>query len=56
MQVAKVIAGYRRDKKLSVRKLAKEIGIPYGVLWTLENGGDETTEHWPAIIRWLFSK
>jgi ribosome-binding protein aMBF1 (putative translation factor) len=53
MMLAKLIAAYRSQTGLSVRDLAKEIGIDYTALWRLEQGRMVTTVVWVAVMKWI---
>jgi transcriptional regulator with XRE-family HTH domain len=56
MKVGEVIAGYRRDKKLTLDELARETGVNRVALWRLENGKFDAFKQWPALVVWLFGK
>jgi len=55
MTLGKLIAAYRKQEGLSVRQLAKIIGVDHVTLWRLENGNSKS-ENWPAVLRWVFGK
>jgi ribosome-binding protein aMBF1 (putative translation factor) len=56
MRVGEVLAGYRRDRKVSVEQLAREIGLKPVALWRLEQGKFAYFKQWPAVVLWLFGK
>lgn len=56
MNLGKVLAGYRRDAKLSLREMAQQTGIDRTTLWRLEQGREKTCKQWPSVIRWLLTE
>lgn len=56
MKLGELLASYRRDRNLSLDKLAKEIGMKPVALWRLEQGKFENFKQWPAVVVWLFGK
>lgn len=55
MKLGKVIAGYRRDSKLSVRALAQLMGVEHTKLWRFEQGREVQTSVWVRIFLWLLA-
>lgn len=55
MLIGKVIRGYRKAEGLSVRDLAKEIGVEHTVLWRFESGRAVRTALWVKIVKWLLT-
>jgi len=56
MNIGKVLAGYRRDEKLSLREFSAQTGIDRTTLWRIEQGREHTCKQWPKLILWLFTK
>jgi transcriptional regulator with XRE-family HTH domain len=56
MKLGKLVAAWRRENKLTVEELARQIGVDRLVLWRLEQGKYEHCKHWPAILHWVFDK
>ena len=55
MIAAKVIRAYRESKGISVRAMAKIIGVEHTALWRFEQGRQINTPSWVAIIKWLLT-
>lgn len=50
-----ILSAYRAKKKLGIRGLAKEIGIPHTTLYTLENGNQNNSLETTYKV-WLWMK
>lgn len=55
MMIAHLLSLYRKEHRLSIRELAKIIGVGHTVLWRFERGQSLQNDHWSKIINWLFT-
>lgn len=55
MKLSKLIKAYREQKNISLRVLAKEIGVEQTSLFRLERGHSIGNQKWSKIVRWAFS-
>lgn len=53
MMLARLILAYRKQNKISVRQLAKSIGMDYSALSRFERGREVTSKQWMLIAKWL---
>jgi transcriptional regulator with XRE-family HTH domain len=56
MHLGPMLTAYRKDRKLSLRKFAKMVGVDINTIWRIENGQYETCKQWPTVLRWVFEK
>lgn len=58
MKLGELLAYYQKEKKLTLRQFAKEVGVDHTTLWRVMKSRDngENTKQWPTILRWLFGK
>jgi transcriptional regulator with XRE-family HTH domain len=56
MLIAKMLRTWRESQKLSVRQMAKVIGVGHTVLWRFENGQDINSAQWVKIIRHVLTE
>jgi transcriptional regulator with XRE-family HTH domain len=55
MMITYLLRLYRKERKVTVRSLAKEIGIKHTTLWRFENGRGIESPSLARIINWVFS-
>lgn len=55
MIVGSMLRAYREKQKLSLRELARMIGVDFTTLSRFENGKAVTTDAWVAIIKWILT-
>jgi cytoskeletal protein RodZ len=55
MLLAQLIRDHRERHHLSLRAMARKIGIDYSALRRFENGRNIQQCHWSVILKWLFS-
>ncbi len=56
MKLTLALAAYRLVHKVSIRKLAKDIGVDYTVLWKFEQGRQIESKSWVKIMQWLLTE
>lgn len=56
MRLGRVLTQYRYAERLTVRQLAKNIGLSAPTLSRLENDGDMNGKTLAAILRWLLAE
>jgi transcriptional regulator with XRE-family HTH domain len=52
--MAKILSAWRIEHELPLRKLAKDMGVEYNVLWRFERGKEIESKHLIKIMWWLF--
>lgn len=55
MHIGKLIHAYRKDQKLSLRTLAREIGIEHNALFRFEAGRELKDAQWIKIMIWMLT-
>lgn len=55
MMITYLLRLYRKERKVTVRSLAKEIGIKHTTLWKFENGRDIESPSLMRIINWILT-
>lgn len=56
MRLAKLIAVYRKESKLTLRDFAKETGVQFCTLSRFESTGDMNSRNLGLLLCWLFEK
>lgn len=56
MVISDCVQGYRAARKLSIRTLAKRIGVHHNALWRFEKGEEISQKQWVKIFMWLVSE
>lgn len=51
--LSELIKAYREQNRISVRTLAKRIGITYQLLWRFEEGREIESCAWVKIMVWV---
>lgn len=52
MMLPKLVRSYREQHNISVRGLAKIIGVDYSTLFRFECGKEITVSTWVKIVKW----
>lgn len=52
MKLGKLLQAYRFQEKISVRQMAKEIGVDHTSLWRFEQGESPKHKLFIAILKW----
>jgi transcriptional regulator with XRE-family HTH domain len=52
MKLALLVKAYRKANKISLRKMAREIGIETTALYRFEAGRSLSNDKWTAILVW----
>lgn len=55
MILAKLIKDHREKHRLSIRQMAKKIGIRYDALWRFEQGRPIKVHNWVTLIKWVLT-
>jgi transcriptional regulator with XRE-family HTH domain len=55
MKLGKCIAAYRAQHGISIRKLAKQVGVETTALFRFERGRSIANDKWVKVVRWAFS-
>lgn len=53
MRLGALVRSYRVQHKLSVRKVAKEIGVDHSALFRLEQGAEPAFNQFRKVLLWL---
>jgi transcriptional regulator with XRE-family HTH domain len=56
MLIGKLIQAYREKYHITVRGLAKTIGVGHTILWKFEQGKPVETKAWVKIATWVLTK
>lgn len=56
MMLARMLKAYRMHEKLSLRKMARIIGIDHTTLYRFESGDEIASSAWSKIALWVYSK
>ena len=56
MRIGKLLRYYRAQAKISLRKLAAEIGVEFTMLSRFERGRNINQRSWVAIFMWLLGE
>ena len=54
--LSKLVAQYRRTQKLSMRALARRIGVSHGTIYRFEHEKPLDGRTYNLILRWLLSE
>ena len=52
MKLGKLLQAYRFQEKISVRQMAKELGVDHTSLWRFEQGQIPKHKFFVAILKW----
>jgi len=56
MKIGKILNTYRHDNKISIRKMAKFIGISFATLSRIENGREVDGDTLVKLFNYLFKE
>lgn len=56
MLIGQTLAAYRKERSLSIRQLAKIIGVVPSTLFRFENDRNLGDKNWAKILVWLLTE
>lgn len=56
MLLARMVRAFRESERMTVKTLAKRIGVEYTCLWRFENGKQVEARQWVKIVKWALTE